>query len=422
MNTNQHQSAHNTHPQERTGERRSATPSPVDTSGQRQRTRQYINAHHDEINKIRKENPQSVQHKSYANSYQNKRRRNALVTLVLVVFLCFSLSLLAVYGIASMVKEKNTPKDTTQQDTVATDTISSDSQSNEITDTTAPTTESAPVYAQPDDSTKNLGANVLSSNAILISLDTHTITAQKAADVRIYPASMTKIMTLLVAAENITSLTDKATVSKDTTNYCYLEGATVAGFSPNETVTMEDLLYGIILPSGADATMTIADHIAGSEEEFVMLMNLKAEELGLRSTHFVNSSGLHHPEHYSTVHDIALILKAAIDNDICFKVLTAPYYITSITEQHPQGIELFSRTHTRISSIKINDLEIVGGKTGYTPEAGQCLATYAITSDGREYIFVSANAPDKNQTAKDAEYAYKTFTSISDDEDTTQAA
>ena len=203
----------------------------------------------------------------------------------------------------------------------------------------------------------------------------------------------------------------------------FIEEASVAGFLNEETVPLIDLLYGAILPSGADATMTLAQCIAGSEEEFVKLMNKKATELGLTGTNFINTSGLHDPDHYSTVHDIALILKAAMDNDICFKVLSASHYVTSETTQHPTGIPLYSIVHQRTTIIKLNDITIVGGKTGYTPEAGQCLATYAITADGREYIYVTANGPagDKLQPAKDAEYAYKNY-AIQPDSTTTLAA
>ena len=163
--------------------------------------------------------------------------------------------------------------------------------------------------------------------------------------------------------------------------------------------------------------MTLADCIAGSEAAFVELMNKKAEELGLTGTHFVNTSGLHDPDHYSTVHDIAVILRAAVDNDICYKVLTTSHYLTSKTEQSPEGIHLYSLVHTRLSGTKVDGLTIVGGKTGYTPEAGQCLATYAISDDNREFILVTANASDKKQPVSDAQYVYSNYTAKKKDED-----
>ncbi len=404
---------------------RSATPSPVDTRGQRQRTKQYTHTHQAQLDKIKRENPDIVKHKRYTNSYASKRRKNHALVLVLVVFLCFSLSLLAVYGIATMLKRQTVSGIDTDQTQGSSENANNVTYalSEQTTEATLPPDEPpvVSVYAQVTDSTKNLGSNVVSTNAILISLDSHTVIAQKSSGDRIYPASMTKIMTLLVAAERMTSLDQTATVTFQTTDYCYQQGASVVGFSADETVTMEDLLYGTILPSGADATMTLAECIAGSEEAFVRMMNDKATELGLTGTHFVNTSGLHHPDHYSTVHDIAIILKAAMDNDVCFKVLSTSHYVTSETTQHPTGIPLYSIVHQRTSIIKLNEISIVGGKTGYTPEAGQCLATYAITEDNREFIFVSASGPagDKLQPAKDAEYAYKTF-AVSDNKTETE--
>ncbi len=407
--TAEHQTAMHAGPQNR----RSAKPQEVDTRGQKQRARHYINEKDAELERIKAQYPNHVKHKDYVQSRANRSGVRTLSMLVLIVFLFFSLSLLAVYGIAVAVKNARTPEGTPAgEQTSVTDTTAAEPPA----DTTAPDTptdvppEPPAIYASVTDTTANLSSEIGSTNAILIDLESFTVLAQKGPGERIYPASMTKIMTLLVGVENMTSLDQKATVTQQTIDYCCNEDATRAGFEPNETVTVEDLLYGIILPSGADATMTLAECIAGSEEEFVRMMNTKAAELGLKNTHFVNTSGLHHPDHYSTVHDIALILKAAMANDTCFKVLSANHYITSETTQHPTGKPLYSIVHSRISSIKSNDFTVIGGKTGYTNEARQCLATYAVASDGsHDYIFVSANAADRNIPVKDAEYAYSTY-------------
>ncbi len=430
MNTNQYQTKTKAnvrqepdrHSHHRQTDYRSAAPTQVETKGQRQRAKQYADSRRAEIEKVRSENPNAVKHRNYTQPPRGEK--HALFILILVIFLCFSLSLLAVYGIATMVKNNSMPEDT-HADTlpgIADNTTSADQQTSPDTGTTNGTGEQVQsVYASATPDTANISGAVLSSNAILIDLQSHTIIAQKGSGDRIYPASMTKIMTLLVAVENMTSLEQTATVTKQTTDYCYSEGASIAGFAAEETVTVEDLLYGTILPSGADATMTLAECIAGSEQEFVRLMNKKAAELGLVGTNFVNTSGLHHPQHYSTVHDIALILKAAVDNDTCFKILSASHYITSETPQHPTGIPLYSIVHTRTSSIKLRDMTIVGGKTGFTPEAGQCLSTYAITDDNREFILVTANASDKSIPISDAEYVYKTY-ALPKDENTDIAA
>ncbi len=391
--------------------RHSARPIEVDSHGQRQRKRQYISERDAELRKIKTEYPDRVKHITYKQPSQSKAGLRMLAITVLIVFLLFSLSLLAVFGIAAAIKNAQNPTDTEAQTADTTKAPSTDSsiETNSPDTNTDTPPEPPSVYASATESTALLTSEIESSNAIMINLQDLTILAQKGSEERIYPASMTKIMTLLVGIENMQSLDQKATVTKQTYDYCYTEGASVVGFLANEEVTVKDLLYGTILPSGADATMTLAECIAGSEEAFVRLMNAKASELGLKNTNFVNTSGLHHPEHYSTVHDIAIILKAAISNTECFKILSCNFYTTSQTPEHTNGIPLYSIVHSRISSIKSNDFTIIGGKTGFTPEAGQCLATYAIDSKSNEYIFVSANAPNRSVPVSDAEFAYSTY-------------
>ena len=396
----------------------SADPVEVDLHGQRQRKRQYQKQANADINRIKAQNPDYVHHKNYTQPRANFSATRAAFVLVFSIFLFFALSLLAVYGIATAVKNATTPPADTSSNNAIIETndnaANSNAESGENNDSGDNTEDPPPppeqIYASVTPSTVFFTNEVGSTNAILIDLQSFTIVGEKNSDDKIYPASLTKIMTLLVAVENMQSLTQTATVTKHTVDYCYTEGASAVGFSANETVTMEDLLYGTILPSGADATMTLAECISGSEEAFVRLMNTKAAELKLVNTHFVNTSGLHHPDHYSSAHDIALILKAAMQNEICFKVLTTSHYVTSQTTQHPNGIPLYSIVHSRVSSVKSSNFEIVGGKTGFTPEAGQCLATFAITEDNREFIFVSANATDKLIPVNDAKYAYTNYT------------
>jgi len=402
-----------------------ADPIEVDRHGQRQRTRDYHNQGNAEINRIKAENPDYVRHKQYTQPRVKSSAAKTTVvldfsvrtTVVLVfsIFLFFAFSLLAVYGIATIVKSATVPPADTSNSAVLdsaaditdTGTYSGDASSEDSAGDPPPPEQ---IYASVTPSTVFFTSEIGSSNAIMIDLQSFTVIVEKRSDDRIYPASLTKIMTLLVAVENMQSLTQTATVTKHTVDYCYTEGASVAGFMPNETVTIEDLLYGTVLPSGADATMTLAETISGSEEAFVELMNSKAAELKLVNTHFANTSGLHHPDHYSSVHDMALILRAAMQNDICFKVLSSNHYVTTATTQHPNGIPLYSIVHSRTSSIKSTEYDVVGGKTGFTPEAGQCLATFAITADNREFIFVSANAADRATPVSDAEYAYTNFT------------
>ena len=135
------------------------------------------------------------------------------------------------------------------------------------------------------------GGDIVSKAGVLINVSDNTIVAGRDENKIIYPASMTKIMTLIVAAENINSLDDTFTMTHEILEPLVDADASRAGFEENETVTMEDMLYGAVLPSGADATVGLATAISGSEEGFVDLMNDKVSEMGLENTHFINTSG-----------------------------------------------------------------------------------------------------------------------------------
>ena len=152
---------------------------------------------------------------------------------------------------------------------------------------------------------------------------------------------------------------------------------------------MTDLLYGAILPSGADATEALALHIAWSEEAFAALMNAKAKELGLKDTHFVNTSGLHDRDHYTTAADMAVVLRAAMADPLCRQVLTAVEYTTASTPQHPEGLKLYSTLFSRMYGTEPEGATIIGGKTGYTAQAGYTMASYAVGEDGHDSVFVT---------------------------------
>lgn len=207
----------------------------------------------------------------------------------------------------------------------------------------------------------------------------------------IYPASMTKIMTAVVAIEELHDLNQEITLTTEMFDGLYERDATQAGFQPDETVRAIDLLYGVMLPSGAECCIALADTIAGSEEEFVELMNQKAEKLGMDGTHFCDSTGLHDPEHYSTAKDIAVLLKYAIRNDTFREIIESPYYSTPGTNIHPDGITFYSSMFKNLSDPSVTGGKILGGKTGFTNDAGLCLASFAEIQ-GTEYILVTAGA------------------------------
>ena len=265
--------------------------------------------------------------------------------------------------------------------------------------------------AQETDSTTYLGSDsVQSSYALLVDLDDNTIVSQKSAYDRINPASMTKILTVLVAAEHVTDLDDTFTITKEITDFSYAHDCSAVGFLDEETVTVRDLLYGTILPSGGDAAAGLACYVAGSMDSFVNMMNEKLAELGLSDTaHFTNCVGLYDENHYCSIYDMAMILKAAVENDLAREVLTAHTYTTSATEQHPEGITISNWFLRRIED-KDTKGTVVCAKTGFVAQSGNCAASYEETDSGKHYICVTANAHSSWRCIYDHVAVYQEYT------------
>ncbi len=236
-----------------------------------------------------------------------------------------------------------------------------------------------------------------SKSAILIRLTNGQVIAEKEADTRIYPASMTKIMTAIVGLENISDLNQLITIDRETYDRLYLEGASMAGFVPGDQVKAIDILYGVMLPSGAECCVGLAEYLFGSEAAFVEKMNEKAAGLGMADTHFVTSTGLHDPEHYTTVRDLTKLVTYALKNETFRTIYTAHEYTTSPTAGNPEGLHFLSTMFKKMETSAVNGGEIEGGKTGYTSDAGQCLASLAQVN-GTEYILVTAGAQGSPST------------------------
>lgn len=239
---------------------------------------------------------------------------------------------------------------------------------------------------------------LISSEAVLMDADSGEVLAAKNADASIYPASMTKVMTALLVLEANPDLDTPVTLPEEIFPELRTEGASMAGFRPGETATVRDLLYGALLPSGAECCEALAREVSGSEEAFVELMNQKAAELGMASTHFCNPTGLHDPEHVSTVRDMARLTEAALQNETFRKLFTTERYTVPATNCHPQGFTMHSTLLSQLDGTELHSGRILGGKTGYTGEAGLCLASLAEVK-GREYILVTAGAGGNHSTA-----------------------
>ena len=246
--------------------------------------------------------------------------------------------------------------------------------------------------------------SVSAKYSVLLDCENNKIYTGKSYTKKAYPASLTKIMTVIVALENCNDLDDTYKFTKADIKALADENASVAGFAAGEKVTVRDLLYGAILPSGADATLGIANYIAGSEEAFVEMMNAKVEELGLTGTHFTNSSGLHNENHYSTALDMAMIVKYAIDNPRIsqdfINIISAKSYTTKESNKNPDGIKLASIFHERYDGFfidrdadKESDVYIIGGKTGFTDESQYSLASVYQLEDGSYFVCVTMKSP-----------------------------
>ena len=246
--------------------------------------------------------------------------------------------------------------------------------------------------ASVTDATKTLDLELYSENALLIDLESNTVLVQKNADARIYPASMTKVMTVLVAAEHIENWDETFTMTQSIIDPLFLADASMAGFVHGEEVSMTELLYGAVLPSGAEATEALAIVTAGSEEAFAALMNEKAQKLGLKDTHFVDASGLHDESHYTTLSDMAIIMQAALDNPHCREVLTSVNHTSPATTQNPEGVAMTNRFLYRIRPQQTGNVDIQAAKTGYTAQAMNCCVSYGIMENGRAAICVTAHA------------------------------
>lgn len=258
--------------------------------------------------------------------------------------------------------------------------------------------------------TVQLDDAISSSYAILIDLQENSILAEKSAQAVINPASMTKILTLLVAAEHVTDLDDTFTMTIEITDYCYVNDCSVVGLDVGETATIRELLYGTILPSGADAALALANYVAGSHEAFVVLMNDKLENLGLSDTaHFTNCVGLYDESHVCTVYDMAMILKAAMDNELCREILDARSYETAPTPEHPDGQVLSNWFLRRIEDKDTGDIDVIGAKTGYVVQSGSCAASCGQDPEGNRYICVTGDAGSSWQAIYDHVALYKTY-------------
>lgn len=226
--------------------------------------------------------------------------------------------------------------------------------------------------------------DLYSTYALLVELERGRVLLDQNGSEVMYPASMTKVMTALVALEQLDDL--NGLIYMDSALSTVIPWyAQQAGFAMGSYETALDLIYGVMLPSGAEATYALAMEVGGSVEGFVQLMNDKAAEIGMAHTHFTNPVGLHDDAHVTTLEDMVALLVYAWENEVFREVFTASHHVTA------SGLTMQSTLFGTLNRIEVAGGEILGGRTGFTLEAGRCLISIAYI-DGRHYILATGNA------------------------------
>lgn len=240
-------------------------------------------------------------------------------------------------------------------------------------------------------------SDIKSKEAIVVNKDTGKIIMGRDIEKRIHPASMTKVMTAIIGIENTKNLNDTVTITQDIIDYCFINNLSVSAFNVGDKAKLIDLLYGILLESGGEASIALARYISESEEEFVKLMNLKAEEIGLDNTKFSNVTGITDSNNYSTVKDIAKLYIYALENDTFKKIVESKEYNIKGIDGFMSKRNIQNNLFIKRNILDINKDYIKSGKTGYTDSAGLCLVSNGVINN-KEYIVVTANADGSPKT------------------------
>lgn len=260
--------------------------------------------------------------------------------------------------------------------------------------------------------------SLTSESAVLIDASSGLVLYEKNANKELYPASITKIMTTLVALEN-SSLNEIVTFSRNAI-FSIESGSTHIARKEGEQLTMEQCLYAIMLASANEVSNAVAEHVAGSIDEFADMMNAKAKELGCKNTNFVNANGLHNDNHYTSAYDMALISQEALKNETFRKITSTKSYVIPKTNKSDEEFPMANHQQLLLGYKLTNKYDgCIGGKTGYTNAARNTLVSFA-NKDGIELICVVMKSTPTEQysdTIKLFDYGFDNYESFSVDEE-----
>ncbi len=241
-------------------------------------------------------------------------------------------------------------------------------------------------------------ADLISQAAVLMDAETGQILFQKAGESLMYPASVTKIMTGLLAVEN-SDMGEIAEVQSSAVEIDVWDSSNIA-LSAGERLPVDSLMYGMMLESGNDAANALAEHVAGNQSDFAQRMTERAWSVGANSTRFLNAHGLHEPGHYTTALDIAKITREAIKNPVFMRYFGADLHTIPGTNLQPLERPFTNRQYMLVDTTSHYDPRVTGGKVGYTLEARHTMSSSA-EQDGRTLVCVVMNSPQRYDKFKD---------------------
>ena len=235
----------------------------------------------------------------------------------------------------------------------------------------------------------------------LFQLDSRAVLFSQGIYDKIYPASITKIMTSLLAIE-YGNMDDVVTIQAE--DVTLEEGSQMSGMQAGDQVTMDQLFHALMVYSANDAAMAIARHIGGTVDQFVEMMNQEAQNLGMTGTHFVNPHGLHDDNHYTTVYDIYLMLNKAFTEQKCTDTMSLSSYTLTVTAADGSQRTRYLTATDRYLTGEVtapDNVTVLGGKTGTTSQAGNCLAIVSQNAYGEPFISIVVNAQNKTTLYND---------------------
>lgn len=268
--------------------------------------------------------------------------------------------------------------------------------------------EYVPVSVDP----LRISSGIGSPYAILVDMATMHTVAERSPDEKMYPASMTKVMTLILVCELNPDFSGEFCVTEEIVNEVAAGSGSNVGLAAGETVSVKDLVYSMMLPSACDSAKCLACLISGTEAEFAKLMNRKAEQIGMTGTHFSNASGMHSADNYSTARDIAALMSCAYENETARKVMSTESYTMSATEKHAARRirnTVFRLDDTYTGERTMGKMTLICGKTGTANAAGRCLVSVAAAEDGRLYLLVTGGATSTRLLVDDTYYIYSSL-------------